>query len=321
MASLPLELSQESYTDLSGRIRHDRNGDPDHCGGYSDVYIGYLTDEETGNETKVDRRLARAFQITDKNLKVAIKVLRITNDSKNVEKVKKYVIRETVTWSEIDHENVLEFFGIADDLGRYGCPALVSPYCNKGTVSNYLTPNSSRQVRLDIIMGVCKGLKYLHEKKVIHGDLKPSNVLVHDDGRALLCDFGRSKILNTGGFTTRPSGVVRYQAPEIQNGGGLSKATDVYALGITSFEIWTGETPWKDLKDGQIIIAILVRNERPVRPVSAPSGTELVWNVLEHCWTLEPEKRLSMTEVVQKVQDVDAVLFLSSPRPRDDLAN
>lgn len=64
-----------------------------------------------------------------------------------------------------------------------------------------------------------------------------SNILVHDNGRPLICDFGRSKILDMHGFTTRPLGAARYQSPEIHNGDTTTKASDIFAFGVTGFEV------------------------------------------------------------------------------------
>ncbi len=67
-----------------------------------------------------------------------------------------------------------------------------------------------------------------------------SNILVHDDGHPLLCDFGRSKILTHRGFTTKPAGACRYQSPECLKGDSSDpeKAIDVYAFAPTSYEVW-----------------------------------------------------------------------------------
>ncbi|KXN83009.1 Serine/threonine-protein kinase CTR1, partial [Leucoagaricus sp. SymC.cos] len=221
-----------------------------------------------------------------------------------------HLIRETTVWIRLNHENVLEFLGLTQEHGRYDCPALVSPYCDNGTVSTYLKSHSDPEISLlRQLRGVAKGLEYLHQNDVIHGDLKPvdgqlidstkSNILVHDDGRPLLCDFGRSRILGTRGFTTRPAGVARYQAPEVHQALPLTKATDVYAFGVTSYEIWTGITPWENKRDDRVILDIVLNNARPVLPENAPPGTGQLWGIFETCWDREPWKRPGMDKVVQ----------------------
>jgi serine/threonine protein kinase len=110
-------------------------------------------------------------------------------------------------------------------------------------------------------MGIARGLEYLHGEGVVHGDIKPvcshlysytnviqllvaylsfvqSNVLMGDNNEPLLCDFGRSTILDLRGFTTRPAGAARYQAVELVKGEVTpNKSTDVCAFGLTAFEV------------------------------------------------------------------------------------
>ncbi|KXN83008.1 Serine/threonine-protein kinase CTR1 [Leucoagaricus sp. SymC.cos] len=150
-----------------------------------------------------------------------------------------------------------------------------------------------------MLRGAAKGLEYLHQNNVIHGDLKPSNILVHDDGRPLLCDFGRSRILDTRGFATRPAGVARYQAPEVHQGLPSTKASDVYAFGITSCEIWTGITPWENRQDAPVILDVALNDARPTLPKNVPPGTGQLWGIFETCWDREPWQRPGMDKVVQ----------------------
>jgi len=123
--------------------------------------------------------------------------------------------RETRVWNQLNDLNVLPFLGISNDVGGEGSPpALITPLCTNGHVLNYLshTPDASR---LNLVKGVAKGLQYLHAQGVIHGDLKPTNILVSDSGEPLLHDFGRSRIIGLHGFTSRVLGNIGYQAPEL----------------------------------------------------------------------------------------------------------
>ncbi|KAF9444065.1 kinase-like protein [Macrolepiota fuliginosa MF-IS2] len=226
----------------------------------------------------------------------------MANDEEVVASVKKCLIEETEVWHRLNHRNILKFFGLASDLGRFGCPALISPYCNNGTVDHYLSLHTDIDIRLPIIRGVSEGLQYLHREEVIHGDLKPSNILIHDDGYPLLCDFGRFGVLATGGFTTKPIGACRYQPSELLQGANPNKATDVYTFAITSYEIWTGIQPFHETRqDSSIILAIVMKDAKPEYPEQAPLGTEALWKVFEDCWKSVPEERLDIETVVQRL--------------------
>ncbi|KAJ3561077.1 hypothetical protein NP233_g10418 [Leucocoprinus birnbaumii] len=241
---IPTQITDVPYEDLTGLVERDPTYFPAQSGGYADIYIG---------------RYPKNAKSSKEVIKVAIKVLRVVKDDPDIiKKINTYLIRETVVWTRLSHPNILSFLGLANDQGRDGCPALISPFCQNGEVMRYLKNGDPQlesmvgksqekgAVRLRIMAGVAQGLLYLHTLKdaIVHGDLKPSNILIDDlDQRPLLCDFGRSQIDTQGGFTTRASGAIRYQAPELfpdedeDDSGRLKTAVDVYAFAITCSEV------------------------------------------------------------------------------------
>ena len=84
-----------------------------------------------------------------------------------------------------------------------------------------------------------QGLIYLHSKGIAHGDVKGTNVLIYSGPRAALCDFGLSKIVSTTPSTGTIGGLgtLRWQSPELMEGGARSLAGDVYAYGMTIYEV------------------------------------------------------------------------------------
>ena len=103
--------------------------------------------------------------------------------------------------------------------------------------------------RLALFLQVCDAVAYAHTRLVVHRDIKPANILVTADGHAKLLDFGIAKLLNTeptrdvtGTLHMSPA----YAAPEQLTGDYVSTATDVYALGVTLYELLTGRLPWSD---------------------------------------------------------------------------
>jgi serine/threonine protein kinase len=131
---------------------------------------------------------------------------------------------------------------------------LASPFADNGTLSEYLV-RSPHVKRLPLvrfrarrwyifissisqIIQIAQAVKYLHSLSIVHGDIKAANVLIGRDGRALLCDFGLTRydhILTSS--TTRGFGTVRWQSPELWDGGHKSFASDVYAFGMTIVEV------------------------------------------------------------------------------------
>jgi serine/threonine protein kinase len=127
---------------------------------------------------------------------VAVKIFRSTSDltSEDTINARRRLIRETNAWLRLNHENIQPYFGHCSDLAP--SIALISPFCGNGTVMRYMKKKSAdKHLRLKFITDVAKGLAYLHTLNVVHGDLKPSNILIDDNGNARLTDFGRAKVV------------------------------------------------------------------------------------------------------------------------------
>ncbi|KAJ7247804.1 kinase-like domain-containing protein [Mycena rebaudengoi] len=150
--------------------------------------------------------------------------------------------REVQVWSQVKHPNLLPFFGICKGLAQW--PVLVSPFYEFGHVGEYLKNSQKRIARLWCTVGAVTGLTYLHSQELIHGDLKVQNVLIDASGRAVICDFGLSKIIDQSGYTTSCVRTVAYMAPELftvldndnPRRARTTKATDVYSFGLLGLE-------------------------------------------------------------------------------------
>ncbi len=121
---------------------------------------------------------------------------------------------------------------------------------NRGPLDGSTTWRYLREVGL--------GLQYAHEAGIIHRDLKPNNVLLHSDGRAVLADFGLARSANqdtrltTAGFALGTPG---YMAPEQVLGQDLDHRVDIYAMGVMTFEMMTGQMPFGGASAVEIAIA------------------------------------------------------------------
>ncbi|KAF9441525.1 kinase-like protein, partial [Macrolepiota fuliginosa MF-IS2] len=210
--------------------------------------------------------------------------------------------REARAWKDLNHPNILKFLCFDWKLARFGLPSFISRYCENGTVINYLRNNPMADKRL-IIKGVAQGLKYLHDNNVIHGDLKPNNILIGTYGEPLLCDFGRSKILTYSGFTaTSLVGACRYQAPELfDDNAKLSRATDVYAFAISFYEIWTGRRPYRGITNDSAVILKVSQGMRPEPPSPPWPHQEIIWPLLEECWQKMYANRPLISQVVDRL--------------------
>jgi len=270
-------------------------------GGFSEIYKGDWRDSLTGNHRPV-----------------AIKIFRGVDTNRHfLENTIRRLNRETRVWHSLCHENVLPFLGLCRDLGP--SPAMISPLCHNGDVSQYLLSNP-RADRQAIIIGVAHGLEYFHSRNVIHGDLKGHNVMIDDNGIPLLADFGQSEFVDHRGFTDTVAGSARYLAPElvgyqpdaddsddaseedVKHPPYLTKETDVFAFSMVALEILTGKLPYFYLRLETTVIASVYDGVRPDRQRCLPTTfTDPMWAILVDCWFQDPHQRPDMALVTQRL--------------------
>ncbi|KIJ10290.1 hypothetical protein PAXINDRAFT_86264, partial [Paxillus involutus ATCC 200175] len=143
------------------------------------------------------------------------------------------------------------------------------------------------------VSDVAAGLQYLHSRSVVHGDLSGPNVLIDDNGRACICDFGLSTLLTQLGGSTfatthQHPGTLRWTAPELLDFQGSapiipSPRSDVYSFGRIMLQILTGKVPYHYCtREGQVMHAIS-KGEIPKRP-RQELVTDRQWSFMQRCW-------------------------------------
>jgi serine/threonine-protein kinase len=128
---------------------------------------------------------------------------------------------------------------------------------------------------LDYTCQICNALDHAHTQGVLHRDLRPSNVLVSDSGLVKVADFGTSRFLEIAAHGTTVIGSPPYMAPEQFQGKALF-ASDIYSLGITMFQMLTGDLPYdtptpavlERLLRGELLVSVRARNPKIPRSIS-----------------------------------------------------
>ncbi|KIK44091.1 hypothetical protein CY34DRAFT_803123 [Suillus luteus UH-Slu-Lm8-n1] len=239
---------------------------------------------------------------------VAMKIINSTAffDSQSAEQAKRRFLRESRVWSTCIHPHLAQFIGISYEVTQeYQFPCLISLFYENGDIKNYLKHNSNAE-RMDLVRQFFCGLAYLHGRDIVHGDLKPKNILIDNAGNAVLADFGQSRILGVSGFTTMTvAGTHRYMAPELlipenPDASPMStKASDVWAAGMTGLEILSNEIPYVEYNhDNKFVMAVEAKRlpNMEFYP-QVPHGT---WTAFENgCWKYNPSKRSD----VQRLSD------------------
>lgn len=201
-------------------------------------------------------------------------------------------LREAQTVAALDHPNIIHMDDFWVDSSR---AYLVMPFITGGTFQHVLLKQRNPLELEQIVFylePICAALDYAHAHRVAHLDLKPLNLLVHDDGRLLLADFGLAHLMKQGvvdGGSSLLFGTPHYMAPEhIQ--GHPEKRSDLFSLGVIVYRMLVGQLPF----EGQTPEAVMVKNlmERPPAPrMLRKELPQEIEEVVEKALAKQPEQR------------------------------
>ena len=198
--------------------------------------------------------------------------------------------------SALDHPHICTLYEVdeTDDARLF----LVMAYYDGETLERLIDRGPlSLADAVRITTALARGLEVAHRHGVVHRDVKPSNVLVTDEGVAKLLDFGIAKV--SGSTLTRTGdtlGTVEYMSPD-QLRGEVDARTDVWALGVVLYEMLTGERPFRGDYEAALLYAIL--DEEPPPLAQLRNGVpEALAEVVRRCLEKDPEKRYPSAEAV-----------------------
>jgi len=190
---------------------------------------------------------------------------------------------------------------------------LVCEYCDRGCLRDALDLGAflsgsglNYSAILDSALDIAKAMLHLHCNNVLHADLKARNVMLSsagNEGRGVRCkvaDFGLAVRMehNQSHMSGMFQGTFTHMAPEILLEGRVSKAADVYAFGITMWELFTGGHPFQGVPRALLGHSITCEHKRPAFPLLTPAGYRIL---AEACWHPKPEMRPSFEEVLKKL--------------------
>jgi [calcium/calmodulin-dependent protein kinase] kinase len=216
------------------------------------------------------------------------------------------VRREIAIMKKLRHDNVLRLYEVMDDA-KVNKLYLVLEYCKNGDLmqmtkgdarTNSCTPLSDVQI-WDVFRQILKGLKYLHTQGIVHGDIKPQNLLVSATGVIKIADFGISKMIqSTDGEKEKlleTAGTPAFMSPELCSGkpydGNLA---DVYALGATMFMLRCGTPPF--VANKLIVLYNKIQSDPVVFTTECDSGLQ---KIIHDMMEKDPEKRVSLDGVIR----------------------
>ncbi|RMG19181.1 MAG: hypothetical protein D6731_00200, partial [Planctomycetota bacterium] len=213
----------------------------------------------------------KARQI-DLNRIVALKVM--LSGSMAGEEERRRFILEAEASARLKHPNIVPVF----DIGEVGGNLYFTMDYVEGEPLSRRKNELSREELLDVMIQVADGVAYAHQRGIIHRDLKPANIMMTADGVPQIMDFGLAKQVEVADESGAPSlqtrdgavmGTPHYMPPEQAEGkvSEIDVRSDVYALGVILYELWTGELPFTARSLTELLFKIFDTDPRPPRQV------------------------------------------------------
>ena len=192
----------------------------------------------------------------------------------------------------MNHSNIVRIYDVTVVAGQ---PCIVMEYVQGRTVREMMKiPNSHERQPLppyrvvEIAREVCHALAFAHARGIVHRDIKPSNVLIDSDGGAKVLDFGISKMFSAGSESKNDTkGTPQYMPPEQILGSEIDGRADLYALGITMFEMVVGLRPFR----GEDVVEKQIHRELPDPRLFREEVPEGLVEVIKRACRKEPDRR------------------------------
>jgi len=257
-------------------------------GGMADVYLAH------------DRLLGRP---------VALKILsaRYATDEQFVERFR----REASAAAGLNHPNIVQIYDRGEAEGTY---YIAMEYLEGRPLKEIIRKYAplSPELILSISIQIVEALRFAHRRHVIHRDIKPQNIIVDNEGRVKVTDFGIARAGNAATMTEAGSilGTAHYLSPEQAQGKPVEPASDLYSLGVVMYEMATGRLPFEG--DNPVTIAMQHVHEPPVPPRSiVPDIPENLEAIILRALSKDPAQRYltaqAMLEDLRRAQAGESV--------------
>ena len=246
--------------------------------------------------------MADVYKARDHKLNryVAIKVLKSEfRDDKSF--LSKFRV-EAQAAAGLAHSNIVNVYDVGEDRGA---SFIVMELVEGITLKAYIGKKGRLSVReaTSIALQVAAGLEAAHNNGIIHRDIKPQNIIISLDGKAKIADFGIARAATSDTISSSAMGSVHYCAPEQTRGGYCDAKSDIYAMGVTMFEMLTGRLPF----EGGTTVEVALRHLQEDTPSPRKFASDLPLStekIVLKCMQKSPDRRYSnMGELIRDLKE------------------
>lgn len=242
------------------------------AGSFSNLYRGYYCGQE-----------------------VAVKILKeLQDDASQYQEF----LQEVSIMRKVRHKNVVQFIGACT---RKPNLCIVFEYMSSGSVYDWIRREGALSLTqvVKVCMEVSRGMDYLHQRKIIHRDLKAANLLLDENGTVKIADFGVARMIEVSGHMTAETGTYRWMAPEVIEHKPYDEKADVFSFGVVMWELLTCKIPYSDMTPLQAAVGVVQKGLRPLLPPNCPPQLAALMTA---CWDASPLHRPSFKELTPQLQ-------------------
>ncbi|KAK7317184.1 hypothetical protein RJT34_01194 [Clitoria ternatea] len=245
-------------------------------------------------------RHSRIYRGVYKEKDVAIKIVSQPEEDEDLAAfLEKQFTSEVSLLLRLRHQNIITFVAACKKPPVF---CIITEYLAGGSLGKFLHQQQkllSFKLVLKLALDIARGMQYLHSQGILHRDLKSENLLLGEDMCVKVADFGISCLESQCGSAKGFTGTYRWMAPEMIKEKQHTKKVDVYSFGIVLWELLTGRTPFDNMTAEQAAFAVSYKNARPPMPSDCPWAFS---NLMNRCWSSNPDKRPHFDEIVSNLE-------------------
>lgn len=253
---------------------------------------------------------------------VALKLVQLQEGAPNEAELHARLLREARAAAKLDHPNAVVIYDVGEEDGT----PFIAMELVEGRTLREIGTEAPVADRVRWLGDAARALGHAHERGLVHRDVKPDNVMVRDDGRVKVLDFGIARRLagpvDPAGPTASPAlptltkegtliGTTRFMSPEQIRGRDLDGRSDQFSWGVTAYELLSGRSPWKG--DDALALAASVLTDEPPPLSEAPAR---IAKVVMRCLAKDPADRFATMKDVVAALESDADETDAPPPPK-----